>query len=60
MALHYGEHVIGIDYLEIPCSPAISSSVNFSGDITTTVNQPSENVYIIGNNVIFLFNLKYH
>ena len=48
MALHYGEHVIGIDFLEIPCSPAISSSVNFSGDITTTINQPGENVYIIG------------
>ena len=34
--------------LEMVSSPCISSSVNFSGDITFPINQPWNNTYVVG------------
>jgi len=46
MSLHYGD-AIGYDMLEIPSNPCVSSSVNFNGDITFTVQQPGEECFIV-------------
>ena len=47
MALSYGS-AIGYDMLEVPCNPCISGSVNVSGHLTFTIDQPGENCYIVG------------
>ena len=47
MSLYYGT-AYGYDMLEMVSSPCISSSVNFSGDITFSINQPGNNTYIVG------------
>ena len=47
MSINYGVPY-GYDMLEVSSSPAISKSVTFSGDINFHIQQPSENVYIVG------------
>ena len=47
MSLYYGT-AYGYDMLEMVCSPCISSSVDFSGDVTFSINQPGNNTYIVG------------
>ena len=47
MSLYYGT-AYGYDMLEMVSSPCISSSVNFSVDITFPINQPGNNTYIVG------------
>ena len=55
MSLYYGS-ACGYDMLETDGSPCICSSTSFSGDIVFPINQPGNNVYIVGNNVIFQHN----
>ena len=55
MSLYYGT-AYGYDMLEMVGSPCISSSTSFSGDIVFPINQPANNVDIVGNNVIFQHN----
>ena len=47
MSLYYGT-AYGYDMLEMAASPCISSSTTFGGDITFPINQPGNNVYIVG------------
>ena len=44
----YSNISIGTDLLECSSTPTISSSVNFSGDVSFNLTNPGENCYIIG------------
>ena len=52
MSLYCGT-AYGYDMLEMVGSPCISSSTSFSGDITFPINQPGNNVYIVGKQSYF-------
>ena len=52
MSLYYGT-ACEYDMLEMVGSPCISSSTSFSGDITSPINQPGNNVYIVGKQSYF-------
>ena len=52
MSLYYGT-AYGYVMLEMVGSPCISSSTSFSGDITFPINQPGNNVYIVGKQSYF-------
>ena len=46
------------DFLDVPSDPSISSSTAFSGDITFTIQQPSNECYIIGKQSYFSIGLQ--
>ena len=52
------KHAYGYDMLEMVGSPCISSSTSFSGDITFSINQPGNNVYIVGKQSYFSVQLN--
>jgi len=39
--------------LEIPCNPAVSSSVSFTGDMTFTIQQPGDKCFIVPKNELY-------
>ena len=55
--LYYGT-AYGYDMLEMVGSPCISYSTSFSGDITFPINQPGNNVYIVGKQSYFSVQLN--